>query len=367
MKNNMQVRLKEKNVVKIGKYLIGGQNPIVVQSMTNTDSHDAKATLNQIEELAKLGCEVVRIAIPDKNVKPAIMEIAKKSPLPLVADVHFDYRLALMALEAGFDALRVNPGNIIKNSIEIEKKNNPIDILAKAILSHDVCVRIGVNSGSVERDLWQKYGGPTPMALVESALRHIAFFEERGVRQIKVSLKSSSVLNTVAAYRIMHEKTNYPLHLGVTEAGTLLRGAVKSALGIGSLLMEGIGDTMRVSLTASPLEEITVAYDILRATGHREVGVEIISCPTCGRTQIDLISLTKKIEEQTKNLNKNLKIAVMGCVVNGPGEAREADLGLAGGKGKGVIFKKGNIVKTVQGEENLLKAFLTELETLKNN
>ncbi len=359
-------RQKEKNIVKIGKHLIGGQNPIVVQSMTNTDTHDVKATLNQIEELAKAGCEIVRLAIPSKSVQPALVEIAKKSPLPLVADIHFDHRLALMALDAGFDALRINPGNIIKNTQNINNlaKNNPINILAKAILDYNVSVRVGVNSGSVEKDLWEKYGGPVPMALVESALRHTSLLEERGVTQIKVSLKSSSVLDTIAAYKIMHEKTNYPLHLGVTEAGTVLRGAIKSAIGIGNLLMDGIGDTVRVSLTASPLEEIVVAYDILRATGHRAVGVEIISCPTCGRTEINLIELAKKIEEYVKDIRKDLKIAVMGCVVNGPGEAREADLGLAGGRDKGVIFKKGQVVKTVQGEENLLKAFLAELDTL---
>ncbi len=364
---------KNKRVVKIGKYLIGGNNPVIVQSMTNTDTNNALETLNQIDELAKRGCEIVRIAIPNKNVQKSIIEIAKKSSLPLVADIHFDYRLALMALDVGFSALRINPGNIIKNFQEtfnsnlenvFEIKNNPIDILAKAIIEHDICVRIGVNSGSVEKDLLQKYGGPTPMALVESALRHTALFEERQVKQIKVSLKSSSVTDTIKAYKIMHEKTDYPLHLGVTEAGTVLNGAIKSAIGIGSLLMEGIGDTIRVSLTASPLEEMEVAYGILRATDLRKVGVEMISCPTCGRTEINLIEFAKKVEEYVKNIQKPLKIAVMGCVVNGPGEAREADIGLAGGKDKGVIFKKGEIVKTVNGEKELFKAFLQELDQL---
>ncbi len=360
----MQKVKKRKRIVKIGKYKIGGDNPVVVQSMTNTDTKDALATLRQIDALAEKGCEIVRLAVPNSDVKSSLFEISKNSPLPLVADIHFDYRLALMALDAGFSALRINPGNIIKKNADGSFDSTPIDILAKAIKEHDVCVRIGVNSGSVEKDLWQKYGGPTPEAMVESALRHTAYLEERGVSQIKVSLKSSSVLHTVAAYRLMHEKTDYPLHLGVTEAGTLLRGAVKSAMGIGSLLIDGIGDTIRVSLTADPVEEIDVAYDILRGAGCRDVGVELISCPTCGRTEIGLIDMVKQVEEHVKNVRKNIKVAVMGCVVNGPGEAREADIGLAGGRDKGVIFKKGEIIKSVQGEKQLFASFLEELDKL---
>lgn len=355
---------KEKRTVKLGKYTIGGNNPVIVQSMTNTDTCDVYATLNQIDELAKHGCEVVRLAVLDETAKNALIEIAKKSPLPLVADIHFDYRLAVMALDAGFPALRINPGNIVKKDKNGVIDTTPIDILAKSILEHNASVRVGVNSGSIEKDLWQKYGSPCPEALVESALRHTALLEERGVRQIKVSLKSSSVLHTIQAYRIMHEKSDYPLHLGVTEAGTLLRGAIKSAMGIGSLLIDGIGDTIRVSLTANPVEEISVAYDILRAAGKRNIGVEIISCPTCGRTEIDLIGIATKVEEHVKNIKKNIKIAVMGCVVNGPGEAREADIGLAGGRGKGVIFRKGEVVCSVQGENELFEAFLKELDKM---
>jgi len=355
---------KKKRSIRLGKYIIGGNNPIIVQSMTNTDTCDVCATLNQIDELAKCGCEVVRLAVLDETAKKALIEIAKKSPLPLIADIHFDYRLAIMALDAGFCALRINPGNILKKNEKGVMDTSPIDILAKSILEHNASVRVGVNSGSIEKDLWQKYGSPCPEALVESALRHTALLEERGVQQIKVSLKSSSVLDTIQAYRIMHEKSDYPLHLGVTEAGTLLRGAIKSAMGIGSLLMDGIGDTIRVSLTANPVEEIGVAYDILRAAGQRSVGVELISCPTCGRTEIDLIGIVTKVEEHVKNIQKPLKIAVMGCVVNGPGEAREADIGLAGGRGKGVIFRKGEVVRSVQGEKELLEAFLAELDKM---
>lgn len=402
---------KEKRVLQIGKYKIGGDNPIVVQSMTNTDTCDALATLKQIDELAKHGCEVVRLAVLSDKVRAPLEEIIQKSSLPLIADIHFDYRLAIMAMECGIHGLRINPGNIIRGksapnsesvkadilglhkekNLEEELQNKDIsqdsdllcvdttalDILAKSILEHNVPVRVGVNSGSIEKDLLKKYQGPTAMALVESALRHTTFLEERGVTQIKVSLKSSSVINSIEAYRLMHEKTDYPLHLGITEAGSVLHGAIKSAMGIGNLLMDGIGDTIRVSLTANPVEEMEVAYSILRASGRRNFGVEVISCPTCGRTEIDLISMARQVESYVKYIQKPLKIAVMGCVVNGPGEAREADIGIAGSKGrdlightvsKGVIFKKGKIVRTVHGtiygEDALMQAFLEELNTL---
>lgn len=351
-------------MIKIGPYFIGGGNTVRIQSMTNTPTKNTLATLKQIEELAKAGCEIVRVAVPDTETGHTLGKLNKESPLPLVADIHFDYRLALMALDAGFTALRINPGNILKkNGSQID--TSPIDILAKEVLACNAAVRVGVNSGSVEKDLLEKYGRPTPEALVESALRHTAYLEERGVTQIKVSIKSSSVLDTIKANMLLSEKTDYPIHLGVTEAGTPLRGSVKSALGIGSLLMQGIGDTIRVSLTANPVEEISVAKEILRTSGTRQMGAELISCPTCGRTEIDLIKLAEKVEEKLIELPDNLKVAVMGCVVNGPGEAKEADIGLAGGRGKGVIFKKGTIIHSIQGEENLLQTFMAELDKLK--
>lgn len=356
---------KNTRTVKIGPYAIGGGNPVRIQSMTNTHTKDTLATLKQIDELAKAGCEIVRVAVPDMETGRTLAELCRQSALPLVADIHFDYRLALMALDAGFTALRINPGNILKKNSEGKTDTSPIDILAKQILSHSAAVRIGVNSGSVEKDLLEKYGRPSPEALVESALRHTAFLEERGVSQIKISIKSSSVIDTIKANMLLSEKTDYPIHLGVTEAGTPIRGSVKSALGIGSLLMLGIGDTIRVSLTANPVEEIAVAKEILRTTGTRQMGAELISCPTCGRTEINLIKIAEKVEEKLIELPDTLKVAVMGCVVNGPGEAKEADIGLAGGRGKGVIFKKGTVIHSIQGEENLLQTFMAELDKLK--
>ncbi len=356
---------KLKREVKIGQYILGGNNPVRIQSMTNTSTKDTNATLKQIEELANQGCEIVRVAVPDMETAKTLNTLQKKSPLPLVADIHFDYRLAIMALEAGLTALRINPGNILKKSNNTIIDTSPIDILAKKILEHHATVRVGVNSGSVEKDLLEKYGHPCPEALVESALRHTQFLEERGVTQIKVSIKSSSVIDTIKANILLDEKTDYPIHLGVTEAGTPIRGAVKSTLGIGNLLLNGIGDTIRVSLTANPIEEIAVAKEILRTAGLRNMGAELISCPTCGRTEIDLIKIAKIVEEKLIDLPDTLKVAVMGCVVNGPGEAKEADIGLAGGKGKGVIFRKGEIIHSIQGEENLLQTFLAELDKLK--
>lgn len=356
---------KKTRTVKIGQYLIGGKNPIRIQSMTNTPTKNIKATLEQIDRLAENGCEIVRVAVPDMETGKKLPELNRQSPLPLVADIHFDYRLALMALDAGFTTLRINPGNILKKNEQGILDTKPIDVLAQQILACDASVRVGVNSGSVEKDLLDKYGHPSPEALVESALRHTAYLEERGVTQIKVSIKSSSVIDTIKANMLLSEKTDYPIHLGVTEAGTPIRGSVKSALGIGSLLLQGIGDTIRVSLTANPVEELAVAKEILRSSGARKIGAELISCPTCGRTEIDLIALAEKIEEKLIELPDNLKVAVMGCVVNGPGEAKEADIGLAGGRGKGVIFKKGTVIHSVQGEENLLQTFMAELDKLK--
>ncbi len=358
---------KNTRTVKIGPYLIGGRNPVRIQSMTNTATKNTPATLKQIDALAKAGCEIVRVAVPDMETALTLAQLNKNSALPLVADIHFDYRLALAALDAGFTALRINPGNILKKNADGTPDTRPIDILAEKILACGASVRVGVNSGSVEKDLLEKYGRPCPEALVESALRHTAYLEERGVNQIKVSIKSSSVTDTIKANILLSEKTDYPVHLGVTEAGTPIRGSVKSALGIGSLLLMGIGDTVRVSLTADPVEEIAVAKEILRTAGSRRMGAELISCPTCGRTEIDLIKIAEKVEEKLIELPDTLKVAVMGCVVNGPGEAKEADIGLAGGRGKGVIFKKGTIIHSIQGEENLLQTFMAELDKLKTH
>lgn len=347
---------EQTRVVHLGNLKLGGGNKVLVQSMTNTPTSNVQATLAQIHALAAAGCEIARLAVPDEAAAAALPAIQEGSPLPLIADIHFDYRLAIKALEAGIPGLRINPGNI--------GGKKAVDILADAAKTHRALIRVGVNSGSVEADLLQQYG-PTPQALVESALRHVRLLEDRGFYNIKVSLKSSSVIHTIAAYRLMATCANYPLHLGVTEAGSLLTGAIKSAMGLGVLLLEGLGDTLRVSLTANPVEEMAVAWEILRAAGLRARGVEIISCPTCGRTEIDLIALARAVEEHTASRPfPPLKVAVMGCVVNGPGEAREADLGLAGGRDKGVIFKKGQVLRTVHGQDELLRAFLEELDKL---
>ena len=346
--------------LRLGSVLIGGGAPVVVQSMTNTDTRDAEATLEQIRRLHAAGCEVVRLAVPDEAAAAALKTIALSSPVPLIADIHFDWRLAVAALDAGLKGLRINPGNI-GGSV-------PVDNVAAAAKANGAVIRVGVNSGSVEKELLERFGGPTPEALVESALRHVRMLEERGFYDTKISLKSSSVAHTIASYRLMAERADYPLHLGVTEAGTPMRGAIKSSVGLGLLLFEGIGDTMRVSLTADPVKEVGVAWEILRATGLRSRGPEIISCPTCGRTEIDLIGMAERVEEYLQShpaaASSDIKVAVMGCVVNGPGEAREADIGLAGGRGKGVIFRKGQVLRSVNGEEALLAAFLEELDKL---
>jgi (E)-4-hydroxy-3-methylbut-2-enyl-diphosphate synthase len=321
--------------------------------MCNTDTRDPKATLEQIDTLAQAGCEVARLAVPDETAAKALPEIVSKSPLPLVADIHFSSRLALMAVDAGVHALRINPGNI--------GGERHVDAVVRAAKAARVPIRIGVNSGSVEKKLLKKFGGPTPEAMVESAMGHVRLLEERDFYDIKISLKSSSVPATVAAYRLCAKRCGYPLHVGVTEAGTPLRGAVKSSVGIGLLLAEGIGDTIRVSLTGDPALEIGVAWEMLRSLGLRQRGPEIVSCPTCGRTEIDLIGLAEEVERYLRPVTGSFTVAVMGCPVNGPGEAREADIGVAGGKDFGVIFKKGEIVRRVEGKD-LTRAFLQELE-----
>jgi len=319
---------------------------VSVQSMCNTKTEDVDATLAQIEALVNAGCNIVRLAVPNEAASRALPIIRKNCKIPLVADIHFDYRLALSAVEAGFDKIRINPGNI--------GSKEKVKLVADACKANGVPIRIGVNSGSMEKDLLEQFGR-TPQALCESAMRHVRMLEDANFDDICISIKSSDVANTVAAYRLMSTMTNYPLHLGVTETGTSYMGIIKSAAGIGSLLLDGIGSTIRVSLTADPVEEVKAGLAILKAVGLRHEGVNIISCPTCGRTNIDLIGTVNRVEERLKDFKKPLTVAVMGCVVNGPGEAREADYGLAGGEGEGVLFKNGEIVKKVP-EESLAEA-----------
>lgn len=341
--------------IRLGRLLLGSDHPVRVQSMTNTDTRDVAATCAQIERLAEAGCEIVRLAVLNEEAGRALPAIRRAFPdLPLVADIHFDARLALMAVDAGFDALRINPGNIGGEA--------DVDRVVQAAKAADLCIRIGVNSGSVEKDLLRRFGGPTPEAMAESALGHARLLEERGFANFKISLKSSSVMDTIAAYRLLGQQTDHPLHIGVTEAGTLLKGSVKSAVGLGTLLYLGLGDTLRVSLTQDPVEEIPVAWDILRALNLRARGPELISCPTCGRTEIPLIELAEAVEKRLRSVPDVFTVAVMGCVVNGPGEARHADIGIAGGRGCGVVFRKGEVIRKIRGEENLLPEFLQELE-----
>ncbi len=340
--------------IYVGEVPIGGGHPVVVQSMTNTDTRNTAATIAQIRELEECGCELIRVAVPDEQAAKAIGEIKKAIRIPLIADIHFDWRLAIEALRQGAHGIRINPGNI--KGLENVKR------IVRVAQEHGAAIRVGVNAGSLEKDLYQRFGGPTAEALVESALRHLDFIVgDLGFENLKVSLKSSDVWTTIEAYRLFAQKSDFPLHLGVTEAGGLIAGTVKSAFALGLLLSEGIGDTMRVSLTRPPHEEIRVAYEILRAVGLRERGPEIISCPTCGRCEIDLFAIAEEVERRAQKIAAPIKLAVMGCVVNGPGEAREADVGLAGGKGVGIIFRKGKIIKKVP-EEEILTAFFAEVE-----
>lgn len=345
-------------VVKVGNLLIGGGNPVVIQSMTNTTTSNVEATVAQIKKLESAGCQMVRMTINNEEAAKVIGEIKKRVSIPLCADIHFDYKLALLAIENGIDKLRINPGNIgsdenIKAVVEKAKERN-------------IPIRIGVNSGSIEKHILEKYGKPTADGMVESAMYHINLLEKNGFEDIVISLKASNVKMMVDAYRKISKLVDYPLHLGVTEAGTAFQGTVKSAIGIGSLLVDGIGDTIRVSLTEDPVEEIKVAKEILKVLGLIDAGVEIVSCPTCGRTEIDLIGLAKKVEKEFENEKRKIKIAVMGCVVNGPGEAREADYGVAGGKGVGVLFKKGQVVKKVEESEILIELKKLIMEDMEN-
>ena len=342
--------------VNIGGVTIGGGAPVVVQSMTNTDTRDVESTLKQIRALSQAGCEVVRLAVLDQDAAFALKEIALQSELPVIADIHFDYKLALQAIEQGVHGLRLNPGNI--------GARWKVQEVVRACKEREIPIRIGVNSGSLEKEILEKYLGVTAEGMVESALGHIRLLEAEGYDKIKVSLKASQVPLMLKAYRQISETVDYPLHVGVTEAGTVRSGVVKSAVGIGSLLSEGIGDTLRVSLTGDPVREIPVALEILRVLGLRERGVDLISCPTCGRTQVNLAELAERVEDklnQLPPLDRPLKVAVMGCAVNGPGEAREADFGIAGGKGMGLLFRKGEVIARLP-EEELLPALLKEIE-----
>ena len=345
-------------VAKVRDIFIGGDNPVAVQTMYDSQiaSCDVEEVLHRLRVLKSMGCDLIRFSYVSSADRENFAAICSGSPMPVVADIHFDHRLALAALEAGLEGLRINPGNIGPRA--------HVDALVDAAKAHGAVIRVGVNSGSVEKSLLAKYGGPCPQAMVESALGHVRMLEARGFYDTKISLKSSSVQDTLEAYRLLAGVCDYPLHIGITEAGGLMRGTVKSAVGLGILLHEGIGDTLRVSLTADPAEEVTVAYEILRALGLRRRGPEIISCPTCGRTEIDLFSLARAVEERLAESTADIKVAVMGCVVNGPGEAREADLGLAGGRDKGIIFRKGEVIRSVRGQDALLAAFLEELQLL---
>lgn len=341
--------------IHVGSVSVGGGAPVSIQSMCNTPTQDVKATVEQIKRLEAAGCQIIRVAVPDMAAAEAVGEIKKRISIPLVVDIHFDYRLALACVEGGCDAVRINPGNI--------GSPDRVAAVANACKGKGLPIRIGVNGGSLEKPLLEKYGGVTPEALVESAFGHIKLLEDCGFHDICVSLKSSSVPITIKAYQRMAQESDYPLHIGVTETGTPRMGILKSAVGIGGLLALGVGDTLRVSLSADPVEEVYAARDILKAAGIRKDGPELISCPTCGRTRIDLISLAREVEERLKGVDKPITVAVMGCVVNGPGEASAADVGIAGGIGEGLLFKKGQIIKKVP-QDQLVDELFTLIETL---
>ena len=341
--------------ILVGSVPVGGGAPVTIQSMCNTPTADVEATLRQIRALAAAGCEIVRVAVPDLEAARAVGKIREQCPIPLVVDIHFDYKLALECVAAGADKVRINPGNI--------GGEDHVKAVARACAQRGIPIRIGVNGGSLEKPILAKYGGVCPEAMVESAFGHIRLLEKFDFTDICVSLKSSSVPMTMRAYQLMHEQSNYPLHIGVTEAGTVRMGTLKSAVGIGGLLALGIGDTMRVSLSADPVEEVCAARDILKAAGVRREGPELVSCPTCGRTRIDLIALANQVEERLKTVDKPITVAVMGCAVNGPGEASAADCGIAGGIGEGLLFQKGKIVKKVP-QDRLVDELFVLIDTL---
>ena len=345
----------ETKVVQIGKRQIGGGNPILIQSMCNTKTEDVKATVEQILALEHAGCDIIRVAVPTMEAAAALTEIKRQIHIPLVADIHFDYRLAIAAIECGADKIRINPGNI--------GSRERIQAVVDKAKEYGVPIRVGVNSGSLEKPLVEKYGGVAAEGLVESALDKVALIEQMGYDNLVISIKSSDVMMCVKAHELIAKKTHYPLHVGITEAGTVIAGNIKSAVGLGLILSQGIGDTIRVSLTGSPLEEIKSAKLILKTLGLRRGGVEVVSCPTCGRTQIDLIGLANQVETLVQGYPLDIKVAVMGCVVNGPGEAKEADLGVAGGIGEGLLIRKGEIVKKLP-ESELLPALKAELDRM---
>lgn len=343
--------------IRIGTILIGGGAPCSVQSMCSTDTRNIAATTQQITALSEAGCELVRCAVLDSDAAEALGKIKAGISIPLIADIHFDYKLALTALKKGVDGLRINPGNI--------GEKWKVQEVVQAARERSVPIRIGVNAGSLEKELLEKFGHPTAEAMVESALRHVRILEELGYDQIKISIKASDVMKTIEAYRLLSQRVDYPLHIGITEAGTTFSGTIKSSVGLGILLSEGIGDTLRVSLTGSPVDEIRVGYGILNALGLRQRGINLVSCPTCGRCQIDLVPVAEEVERRLQSVTKPLTVAIMGCVVNGPGEAREADVGVAGGKGEGLLFRHGKVIRKVP-EKDLADALVAEVEQMAN-
>ena len=342
--------------IELGGIKVGGGAPITVQSMTKTDTRDIPGTVAQIKSLEKAGCDIVRLAVPDMDAAKSLGEIKKQTNIPIISDIHFDYKLALEAVKQGVDGMRINPGNI--------GSKYRIKAVVDAVRERGIPIRIGVNSGSLEKDILKKHGSPTPAALAESAFRHVEILEDLDFRDIKISVKSTDVKKMIASYRILAERCDYPLHLGVTEAGTYEMGTIKSSIGIGSLLAEGIGDTIRVSLTGDPVDEVVVGFNILRSLGLRRNGIELISCPGCGRLEIDLMKLVKDVEDRITDINlpRPIKVAILGCVVNGPGEASEADIGIAGGKGKGMLYKDGKLVRSFK-ENQIVDELVKELET----
>jgi (E)-4-hydroxy-3-methylbut-2-enyl-diphosphate synthase len=349
------IKKRQTRKIRIGDIYIGGDASVTVQSMANTDTRDAASTVDQIKRLEEAGCDIVRVAVPDNEAAEALKQIKRAIRIPIVADIHFDYRLALASIENGADKIRLNPGNIggtdrVKKVVESAK-------------ARGIPIRVGVNSGSLEKAILARCGKPTPEAMVDSALGHVRMLEELGFHDIIVSLKTSSVPMTIESYRLMSSKADYPLHIGVTEAGTLYSGLVKSAAGLGCLLAEGIGDTLRISLTGDPAEEVRAGIELLKAMGLRKHGVELISCPTCGRTGIDLVKIANEVEKRLSGCSKPIKVAVMGCAVNGPGEAREADIGIAGGAGEALLFKKGKIIKKIP-QERIIDELLAEIEKM---
>ena len=339
--------------VSVGNVKIGGNNPISVQSMTTTDTRDANATIEQIKKLEAVGCDIVRVAVPDMEAAKNIGKIKAGVNIPVIADIHFDYRLALEAINQGIDGVRINPGNI--GSIE------KVKAVVEKCKEKNLKIRIGVNGGSLEKELLEKYGSATPQALVESALSHVKILEDLDFYNIVISLKSSDIYKTLEAYELIAKEVDYPLHIGITESGSIKKGTIKSSIGVGALLLKGIGDTMRISLTGDPTEEIIVGKEILRSLDLLNDKIKVVSCPTCGRCNIDLINTVNEVEKKISNIDKNITVAIMGCAVNGPGEAREADIGIAGGKGEGLLFKKGEIIRKIKGNK-LVEELLEEIE-----